>query len=241
MAAPRTSSVEPFASAVVVAAGKGERFGATDKVLLPLAGQPVLAWTLEALEASDTVADVVVVAGEHTRSAICGLVDRGNWPKVRNIITGGTRRQDSVLAGLRATSEREIVLIHDAARPLVTAAQFDACAIATRETGGAIIARPVPDTLKRVGDGGQIEATVSRDHLWAAQTPQGFHRQLLLDAFASPAAQSGSFTDEASLLEALGHPVRVVRSGGLNLKLTLPEDLPVVEALLRARLARVPS
>jgi 2-C-methyl-D-erythritol 4-phosphate cytidylyltransferase len=234
-----TRARESFASAVVVAAGKGERFGATDKVLRPLAGQPVLAWTLEALEASETVADVVVVAGEHTLSAIRALIDRGNWTKARTVVTGGARRQDSVLAGLRATAEREVVLIHDAARPLATAEQFDACALAARGAGGAIIARPVSDTLKRVGDDGEIETTVPRDHLWAAQTPQGFRRQLLLDAFDSPLGQSGSFTDEASLFEALGRTVRVVRSGGLNLKLTLPEDLPVVEALLLARLARV--
>lgn len=231
------ASDHAFASAVVVAAGKGERFGATDKVLLPLLGRPVLAWTLAALEECQVVAEVIVVAGDHTRGRIEDLVAVGSCPKVRHIVPGGARRQDSVLAGLRATGDREVVLIHDSARPLATAAQFHACAAAARESGAAIIARPVPDTLKRVCDG-RIEATIPRDNLWAAQTPQGFRRQVILDAYDSAVGRSGEFTDEASLLEARGAPVRVVQSEGLNLKITLPEDLPVVEALLRARLAR---
>lgn len=229
---------EPFASAVVVAAGKGERFGQAGKVLVPLLGRPALAWTLDALDQGETVDEVVIVAGEHTRNAIAALVANGPWPKVRTIVAGGDRRQDSVLAGLRATARRAVVLIHDAARPLATAAQFDACARLARETGAAIVARPVPDTLKLV-HGDLIEATVPREGLWAAQTPQGFSRELVLAAFASPAGQVGDFTDEASLLEALGHPVRVIRSEGLNLKITLPEDVPVAEALLRARLVGI--
>lgn len=224
-----------YASGVVVAAGRGERFGQSGKVLAPLLGRPALAWSLDALEASQAVDDVVVVAGEHTRADIEALIADGTWPKVHKVALGGARRQDSVLAGLRATQERLVVLIHDAARPLASPAQFDACAAAARGTGAAIIARPVPDTLKRVREG-VIEATVPREGLWAAQTPQGFRRDLVLGAFASPLGRSGEFTDEASLLEALGHPARVIRSEGLNLKITVPEDVPLVEALLRARL-----
>lgn len=231
---------EAYASAVVVAAGKGERFGQAGKVLAPLLDRPALAWTLDALEVSRAAGDVVVVAGEHTRGGIEALLATGSWPKVRTVVLGGARRQDSVLAGLTATAAREVVLIHDAARPLATSAQFDACAAAARESGAAIIARPVPDTLKRVR-GDLIEATVPREGLWAAQTPQGFRRDLVLDAFATVLGRSGEFTDEASLLEALGQPVRVIRSEGLNLKITLPEDVPVVEALLRARLAGIHS
>lgn len=229
-----------FASAVVVAAGKGERFGATAKILVPLLGRPMLAWTLDALDASQAVDDIVVVAGEHTLAPIDTLLAGGGWTRAHTVVLGGARRQDSVLAGLRATAEREIVLIHDAARPLATAAQFDACAAAARETGAAIVARPMLDTLKRVRDE-EIDATIPRDNLWAAQTPQGFRRRLLLDAFANETGHMGEFTDEASLLEAHGHTVRVLRGEGLNLKITLPEDVPVAEALLRARLVQVHS
>jgi 2-C-methyl-D-erythritol 4-phosphate cytidylyltransferase len=227
-----------FASAVVVAAGKGERFGQAGKVLVPLLGRPALAWTLDALAESQAVDEVVVVAGEHTRAEIETLIARGPWLKPHRLVTGGVRRQDSVLAGVRATAHHAVVLIHDAARPLATAHQFDACAAAARDSGAAIIARPVPDTLKRVRDG-VIEATVSRENLWAAQTPQGFRRDLVLNAFTSDVGRSGEFTDEAALLEALGHSVQVIRSEGLNLKITLPEDVPVAEALLRARSAGI--
>src|SRR3954469_17640281 len=157
-------------AAVVVAAGRGERLGAPDKVVVPIAGRPMLAWSLRALEHSETIGSVVVVAGSHTLEAVSWLVRNEGFTKVQAIVAGGERRQDSVRAGLAALPEGiEIVVIHDGARPLAEPALFDLCAAAAAESGAAIAAAPVSDTLKRVTQG-TISGTVARTGLWAAQT-----------------------------------------------------------------------
>jgi len=229
------SSKAPCAAAVVVAAGRGERFGLAGKALVPLAGKPMLAWTLDALEAAATVREVVVVAGAHTRTEITALLEVGGWAKRAVVVDGGPRRQDSVAAGLHVTStDVDVVLVHDAARPLVTAAQFDVCAAQAAERGAAILAAPVSDTLKRVA-GGVIAGTVSREGLWAAQTPQGFLRTALLEALDSVGDET--VTDEAALFESLGRPVAIVPSDGANLKVTFPGDIALAEALLLHRVS----
>ncbi|MCC6314069.1 MAG: 2-C-methyl-D-erythritol 4-phosphate cytidylyltransferase, partial [Thermomicrobiales bacterium] len=203
------------ASAVVVAAGRGVRLGAPDKALLPLAGRPMLAWSLDALQAA-AVDEIVVVAGDHTQAAIAQLLAAGTWPSARRVVAGGARRQDSVLAGLRATDPAaEVVVIHDAARPLASPALFDACIAAAARDGAAIAAVPVADTLKRVVDD-RIVATVDRAGLWAAQTPQAFRRQVLLDLFVG--SDEATLTDEAARCEAHGVPVAVVDGSPTNLK-----------------------
>src|SRR5919112_6813918 len=161
-------------AAVVVAAGRGERLGAPQKVLLPLAGRPMLAWSLAALERAETLGPIVVVAGSHTVDAIGQLVRDEGFAKVQAIVVGGERRQDSVGAGLAALPDGiEIVVIHDGARPLAESELFDRCVAAAVEMGAAIAATPVADTLKRVAEGA-ITGTVDRTGLWAAQTPQAF-------------------------------------------------------------------
>jgi len=221
----------PPAAVVIVAAGRGERFGAADKVFAPLRGRPLLAYALDAAEQS-AARDIVLVVGEHTRAAAAALVACGEWPKVRAVVTGGARRQDSVAAGVRAVApDIAVVAVHDGARPLAKPALFDACLAAAAESGAAIAAIPVADTLKRVA-GDEIVATVPRDGLWAAQTPQAFRRDLLVHALASPEAGNGTFTDEAALCEALGLSVRVVPGSRANLKVTRPDDLAIAAALL---------
>ncbi len=220
------------AAAIVVAAGKGSRFGAPAKTLLPLAGRPLLAWALDALEAAASIVDVTVVAGAHTRAETEDLLAAGGWAKARRVIVGGERRQDSVAAGLAAAPVTEVVVVHDGARPLAPAALFDACVAAACETGAAIAAVPVADTLKLV-EAGRIARTVDRAGLWAAQTPQAFRRGLLLELFAR--AGGRTVTDEAALCEALGIAVAVVEGSPANLKVTRPGDLAVAEALLASR------
>lgn len=225
----------PRAAAVVVAAGRGERFGLAAKALVPIAGQPMLAWTLDALQAASRVQEVVIVAGPHTRAQIAALLATRTWSIRTVVVEGGSRRQDSVAAGLRATSaDLDVVLVHDAARPLVTSAQFDACADLAAETGAAILAAPVCDTLKRVVNG-EIAATVPREGLWAAQTPQGFQRAALVEALKGMGDET--VTDEAAMFEALGRPVAIVPSDSANLKVTFPGDVALAEALLLRRLA----
>jgi 2-C-methyl-D-erythritol 4-phosphate cytidylyltransferase/2-C-methyl-D-erythritol 2,4-cyclodiphosphate synthase len=224
-----------FAAAVIVAAGRGERFGDTGKILAPVCGRPVLAWALDAMQAAVTVRDIVIVYGDHTEAAIRALVVEGAWPKVRAFVPGGEQRQASMTNGAGATADDiETVLVHDAARPLITPALVDACARVARETGAAILATPVADTIKRVRDNAIVE-TVDRSNLWAAQTPQGFRRADLLDACRVAMTNGVGFTDEASLAEALGRPVAIVPGDRLNLKITHPEDLELIDALLRQR------
>ncbi len=224
-----------FAAAVIVAAGRGERFGVAVKVLTEVGGRPMLAWTLDAVARAPSVSEVVVVAGQHSEHGIRELIDAGPWPYPVMIVPGGARRHDSVMAGVRATSGAvDLVLIHDAARPLVTADLFEFCAASARLHGAAIVAVPVCDTIKRVHDDAIIE-TIPRSDLWAAQTPQGFHRNLLLDASERADQRDLDVTDEASLLERLGHRVQIVPGSSTNLKVTRAEDLHVADALLRRR------
>ena len=232
MSDPLAETFIPGAAAIVVAAGKGVRFGAPAKTLVPVAGWPLLAWSLDALEAAASVADVTVVAGVHTRAETEALLAAGGWTKARRVAVGGERRQDSVAAGLAAAPEAEVVVVHDGARPLAPAALFDACVAAARETGAAVAAVPVVDTLKLV-EAGRIARTVDRAGLWAAQTPQAFRRSLLLELFAR--ARDRLVTDEAALCEALGIPVAVVEGSPANIKVTRPGDLAVAEALLAVR------
>jgi 2-C-methyl-D-erythritol 4-phosphate cytidylyltransferase/2-C-methyl-D-erythritol 2,4-cyclodiphosphate synthase len=220
-------------TAVVVAAGRGERLGVPAKVLLPLAGRPLLAHTLDALERAATLTDVIVVVARHTRPAIAALLAGGDWPKVGAIVDGGERRQDSMRAGLAAVDPATaVVVVHDGARPLASAELFDRCVAAAVAHGAAIAAVPVADTLKRVV-ADRVVGTVDRTGLWAAQTPQAFRRELLVEIGARW-DELPAVTDEAGLCEALGVPVAVVPGSPANLKVTHPVDIAVADALLRA-------
>jgi 2-C-methyl-D-erythritol 2,4-cyclodiphosphate synthase/2-C-methyl-D-erythritol 4-phosphate cytidylyltransferase len=193
----------------------------------------MLSWSLRALERAETIGPVVVVAGPHTLEAAGRLVRDEGLAKVHAIVAGGERRQDSVAAGLEALPEGiEIVVIHDGARPLAGPELFDRCAAAAAEHGAAIAAAPVSDTLKRVA-AEIITSTVDRTGLWAAQTPQAFRLAVLRQAMILGSGET--VTDEARLYEAAGLPVTVVPSSPANLKVTHAEDIPVAEALLRAR------
>jgi 2-C-methyl-D-erythritol 4-phosphate cytidylyltransferase len=228
-------TVGRFAGVVIVAAGRGERFGHHGKVLAEAAGRSLLAWSLDAAMASVTAREIVVVCGAHTRDAVERIVAGAACDLPARVCLGGADRQDSVAAGIGAISGAcEVATIHDAARPLATPALFDAVAIAARERGAAIAAGLVTDTIKQV-EGDRIVGTIPRDRLRAAQTPQGFRRDLLLEALGAAAAAGKRFTDEAGLLEWAGHPVTIVPVSGVNLKVTIPDDLVLADALLRVR------
>jgi 2-C-methyl-D-erythritol 4-phosphate cytidylyltransferase/2-C-methyl-D-erythritol 2,4-cyclodiphosphate synthase len=220
---------------VVVAAGASRRMGGADKLTVPLAGRPLLAWTLEALAASPVVRQLVVVAAPER---VAELQDRpwlaGLGARAR-VVAGGPRRQESVFAGV-AASDAELVLVHDGARPLVTPGLVSRVAEAATLHGAAIPTLPVGETLKRLA-GSRVEGTVPREGLATAQTPQGARRDLLERAFAAvDPAGSGEFTDEAALLEAAGVEVVSVEGESTNIKVTRPQDLELAEALLIARL-----
>jgi len=224
-----------FAGCVIVAAGKGERFGDAIKVLTPVGGRPCLAWVLDAMQAAETVRDVVIVYGQHSEAPIRAMLTAGDWPKVVSLVAGGEQRQQSMANGVRAVADDlDVVLVHDAARPLIRPDLVDLCAERARETGAAILATPVSDTVKRV-ERGVILKTLDRSDLWAAQTPQGFRRELLLELCDSALSDGIEFTDEASLGEALGRDIGIVPGDRLNIKLTHREDVELADALLRQR------
>lgn len=223
------------AAVVIVAAGRGERFGSAGKVLTELLDKQVLEYSIDAFEESESISEIVLVAGEHTESAIKHLASSGNWTKVTNVVLGGASRQESTANGVNAVSrDADVILVHDGARPLIQPAQIEACVAAAREHGGAIVATPVTDTIKKVFND-QIETTIDRSDLWAAQTPQGFQatrlRRMMSDAAQSP----NLVTDEASLAELSGDPVWIVPGDSSNIKITHPTDIVIAEALLRAR------
>jgi 2-C-methyl-D-erythritol 4-phosphate cytidylyltransferase len=215
-------------TAIVVAGGRGVRFGAQDKVLAKLGERTVLERSLDSIQQSDSIDRIVLVAGSHLLNR---LPDPSQWSKLAATVAGGERRQDSVYNGLSAApSGTRIVVIHDAARPFATPALFDDCVKAAKKHGAAITAVPVSGTLKRVADN-LIEATVSRSGLWAAQTPQAFDTGLLRLAFQRASDHHIEATDEARLLELSGVPVAVVNGSTTNIKITRPEDLLLAQAI----------
>jgi 2-C-methyl-D-erythritol 4-phosphate cytidylyltransferase/2-C-methyl-D-erythritol 2,4-cyclodiphosphate synthase len=222
----------PSADAIVVAAGTSRRMRGVDKLMAPLAGRPLLAWTLDALAAARSVGRLIVVAAPDRLPALAAEP----WIRDRDaqVVPGGERRQDSVAAGLGVASA-EVVLVHDGARPLVSAELVDRVALAAAEHGAAIPVVAVAETLKEVAEG-RVGRTVTRDGLAIAQTPQGARRDLLDDAFARASASGTTFTDEAAVLEAAGIGVVAVEGDVANLKVTEPGDLGRAEAMLASLL-----
>jgi 2-C-methyl-D-erythritol 4-phosphate cytidylyltransferase len=230
---------------LIAAAGSGRRMGAAgNKLLLPVAGRPVLAWTLEAALACAAIRWIGVIGQPRDEAAISSLVRgaraaRAEAAPVRWIL-GGESRQESVRRGLAALPpEAELVLIHDGARALVEPGLLAECGEALREAAvagaGVIAATPVTDTIKQVDEAGTITATPDRSRLWAAQTPQAFAVAQLRQAHARAEAEGWNVTDDAALYERLGLPVRVLESPPSNIKLTTRFDLVVAEAVLAAR------
>jgi 2-C-methyl-D-erythritol 4-phosphate cytidylyltransferase len=227
---------EGAVTAILAAAGRGVRLGSR-KQLLEFNGKPLAAWSLETFAACPLVTDIVVVceADEHEAFVVLSR-DRG-CGKVRAVVSGGARRQDSVYAGLRAApAETSIAIVHDGARPFVTREQIEAVLAAAREGGAAILAVPEKETVKQAGEGGAVARTLPREALWHAQTPQAFEFGILMRAYA--AAEQGGFvgTDCSMLVEAAGETaVRIVEGSYDNLKITTPEDLVIAEHLAQAR------
>lgn len=217
--------------AVIVAAGVSSRMAGQDKVAADLGGRPVLAWSLDACERCADISAVALVVHPERRGWVETLVQRHGWQKVVAIVPGGARRQDSVFAGVMALSEVEWVAVHDAARPFATVDLFRRCIMAARRSGaGALAALPVRDTIKQV-NGTTVEATLPREQLWAAQTPQVCHRATLLEGLELAAANGWTVTDEAMALEQMKEPVVVVPSDARNFKLTTPDDLGIARIL----------
>ena len=223
--------------AILVAAGRGERLGAArPKAFLELGGRSLLERSAAAFEAAAGVDGVVAVVpaeqAEEARRLLAAC------PRLRAVVPGGERRQDSVQAGLAAAQAGpdDVVLIHDAARPFVEPALIESVAAAAREHGAALPVLALVDTVKRVRDGRVLE-TLDRDELFGAQTPQGFRLGLLRQALASAAARGLTLTDECLAVELAGQAVRAVPGSERNRKITTPADLEWARALLGSEVA----
>ena len=245
MTSTRSPHVEPIPRqprlvvAVVPAAGRGLRMGGSvPKQFLSLGGEPLIIQSLRTLQTSPVV-DQIILAVPLEDVGYCEreIVSRQHFTKVAKVVAGGAERQDSVRHALaQVPSDTEIVIIHDAVRPFVTLQMIAEVVAAARKEGAAIIALPMRDTVKQVRTDGTIERTVDRAPLWLAQTPQAFRQDWIETAHRKAHAEGVRATDDASLVEWLGHSVAVVEGSGENIKVTRPEDLVIGEAILAARI-----
>lgn len=210
------------ASALIVAAGRGERLGSDrPKAFAVLAGRPMLEWALDALRDSPKIGEIVVA-----------LPEGYDAPEGCIGVRGGAERSHSVRAALAASSG-DPILVQDAARPMLTPEIVAACLDALGDADAAIAAAPVTDTIKQASDG-TVVRTLDRSVLWAVQTPQVFRRAALEAALGQPDDVLAAATDDASLVEAAGGTVRILPTPASNLKVTTPHDLEIAELLLRS-------
>lgn len=217
---------------ILVAAGESRRMEGIDKVFAPLRGRPLLDCTFGVLASVPEVAEGVIVLSEQGFAQGQEVLTARGWSVGWNLCLGGVRRQDSVRAGLKRLGKVEWVIIHDAARPCVDQATIYRGLEAAKETGAAVAAVPVTDTIKSVGEQGQVLETLNRSPLWSVQTPQVFRRNLLE---ASIAYTDADVTDEATILERMGHTVKIFQGDEGNIKVTTRQDLAIAEAILASR------
>ena len=215
--------------AVVPAAGRSTRMGGVDKLFLPLGDRPLLAWCVDTLENSPFVARIVVSVNPE-RSSDCETMSRERkWIKTVFVL-GGERRQDSVANALDALGDVDWVLVHDGDRPFLDGALIEQGLRAAHETGVAVAAVPVIDTVKVVGVGDTVVASLDRDTLRAVQTPQVFRADIIRRAYSQP---GDTVTDDAMLAERLGYSVRLYSGSYENLKVTTPDDVLLAQAIAR--------
>ena len=223
-------------AAILVAAGKGSRMGAkVDKLFLEVAGRPVVAHTWQRFNDAKCIGEIILVVRQRMRPVFEELAARFRFQKPFRIVVGGVERQDSVWNGLEALSPAaEIVAIHDAARPCTGEELIAATIKRAVETGAAVAAQPVTDTIKQSADGRFVQRTLDRSRLWSVQTPQTFRVEVIRRALAEARRCKLVFTDDTAACELIGQPVRLVSWVAPNPKVTVPGDLAFVESLLRS-------
>lgn len=215
--------------AVIVAAGRSARMGGVDKTFTPILGVPLVAHALGRFESFLHVDEIVLVLAEESVDRGRELVQERGYRKVTHVCAGGPRRQDSVRNGLELLSPCDWVLIHDGARPCLDEAMLQRGLDAAAEYGSAVAGMPVKDTIKLVSPDGMVNETPDRSLLWAAQTPQVFRYDLLLEAHRTCAED---VTDDAAMVEFLGHPVKMFEGSYQNIKVTTVDDLIIAETFL---------
>lgn len=220
---------------IIPAAGQGARLGGRiPKQFLILQRLSILERTVQRFQSSKLVHEIVLVVPAGYIRRVHRLAHRAKFSKVSNIVRGGTQRQDSVWNGLRAFEiQPDVVLVHDAVRPLVTGRIIEQVIRQSRQHGAAVVGVPVKDTIKVEDGKGFYAKTLDRTRLWAVQTPQGFRYDLLLKAHRKARKSGFVGTDEASLVERLRAPVRIVVGDYRNIKITTKEDLQLAAVWLR--------
>ena len=220
---------------LIPAAGKGSRMAhSVKKPYLELAQKPILSHTIQRFEQNSAVDAIFVIVDQADFSECHATVLRPYaFTKVQKLVNGGETRQMSVYNGIRALSaDVDFVIVHDGVRPFVTDEVIFACLAAADECGAAVAAVPVKDTIKIANTDGFIVETPAREQLWAVQTPQVFRKSLLEEAHQAAQARQLTATDDASLVEQLGFPVKLVKGSYANVKITTPVDLQIAEVLL---------
>lgn len=219
-------------AALITAAGYGKRMSADrPKQFLDLAGAPLVVWTLRAFERHPLI-DLIVLTTPPGTEELCRsqIVAPYKLSKIRGIVPGGETRQESVLNGLETLEYTEIVAIHDGARPLVSPDVITGSIEAAKAVGAALACAPVRDTVKKRD--GRYLSTVSRSDLWLAHTPQTFRTGLIVEAHRRAVMDGYAGTDDASLVERLGAPIKIIEDSAYNIKITTPEDLRLAELLM---------
>lgn len=233
------SMISARTCAIIAAAGQGLRMqnaypphaAVVGKIFLPLLGKPLISWTVAAFEECFFVDEIILVLNRGDIPKGAALRETEGWRKVKEIIPGGPRRQDSVVSGLKFVGDCRWVVVHDGARPCVTSKIIEEGLREAAASGAAIAGVPVKDTIKVSDLHGKVKETLPREYLWAVQTPQVFRYDIIQKAYESDA----DVTDDSSLVEKMGVPVKIYMSSYDNIKITTQQDLKVAEVILRNR------
>jgi 2-C-methyl-D-erythritol 4-phosphate cytidylyltransferase len=218
--------------AVIVAAGESRRMNGVDKIYAPIGGKPVIVRTVSVFQTSEFIDQIALVVSEPNLTSVNKLIKDEGCTKVCAVVAGGERRQDSVAAGLKALHDCPWVVIHDGARPLMPRGLILSGLIAAEDNGAAVAAVPVTDTIKVVADDMMVRETPPRRFLWTVQTPQIFRFAIIYKAYLG---LDREVTDDASLVEQMGFPVRLFMGSYDNIKITTPTDLVIAEVLWSKR------
>jgi 2-C-methyl-D-erythritol 4-phosphate cytidylyltransferase len=222
-------------TAIIVAAGSSKRVG-FDKLFSKLGDRSVLEHVLAAFEEAESVSEIIIVCRDP--KLVQDAINRAGGRKVRAVVRGGERRQDSVQAGLKELAENsEFVAVHDAARPLITPREIERVFSAARKHGAAVLAAPITDTLKFADANQVVNGSIDRQNVFAMQTPQIFRRGSLLEAYERVSRNSLIVTDEVSAIEHAGGSIVIVPAQDHNLKITYAGDLPIAEFILEQRIS----
>jgi 2-C-methyl-D-erythritol 4-phosphate cytidylyltransferase len=222
-------------SAIIVAAGSSTRAG-FDKLLAKIGGRSVIQHAVAAFENAECVTEIIVVCRD--TESMRDLIGPAHFTKVRAVVRGGERRQDSVQAGLKELTENpEFVAVHDAARPLITPREIERVFLAAQKHDAAVLAAPVTDTLKFADANQVVSGSIERQNVFAMQTPQIFRCELLVEAYERVSKDSVTITDEVSAIEYTGGKVVIVPAEDHNLKITFATDLPIAEFILEQRIS----